>query len=49
MESTGTASSDSMIINLFNASNINLIITSDEDFADVVTEMTESEKVVCYL
>lgn len=49
IENSGSASSDAMIINLFNASRIKLIITSDEDFADIVSELSGDDKTVCCL
>ncbi len=49
IENSGSASSDAMIINLFSASKLKLIITSDEDFAEVVSDFSSDDKIVCCL
>lgn len=49
IEASAASSSDAMIINLFNASKIKLIFTADEDFANVVSDLSDDDKVVCCL
>lgn len=49
IEGSLASSADAMIINLFNSSRLDLVVTADEDFADVAAEFTENNKVICCL